>query len=134
MCPIDDYEPEVAQMNGASLRGKGGKRFVSYGKQMRDIGVDEMYGLLERSRDRIDHCDIVFPHTQQRRSWIEDSQRINVELPFYFVYPEYGNLVSGSIPGAMALAEREGRLTRGSRVAVLMAAAGLSLSLATFTY
>lgn len=134
MCPIDDYADEVATMNSASLHGKGGRRFVSYGKQMRDIGVDEMYSLLSRAKGRIEHCDIVFPHTQQRRSWNEDSQRIGLELPFYFVYPEYGNLVSGSIPGAMALAECEGRLTRGAQVGVLMAAAGLSLSLAIFQY
>lgn len=134
MCPMDDYADEVAIMNGASLRGKGGRRFISYGKQMRDVGIGEMYDLLSRAKGRIERCDIVFPHTQQQRSWSDDSRHSGLEIPFYFVYPEYGNLVSSSIPGAMALAEREGQLIRGAQVGVLMAAAGLSLSLATFQY
>jgi 3-oxoacyl-[acyl-carrier-protein] synthase III len=134
MCPIDDYADEVAVMNGTSLKGKGGKRFVSYGKQLREVGLEAMRGLLERSRDDITRTDIVFPHTQQRRSWVEDAQRMKVDMPFYFIYPEYGNIVSSSIPAAMALAEAEGRLTRGAEVGVLMAAAGMSLSLATFRY
>lgn len=134
MCPIDDYADEVAMMNGASLKGKGGKRFVSYGKQLRDAGVEAMLGLLERSKDDIARADIIFPHTQQRRSWVEDAQRMKVDMPYYFIYPEYGNLVSSSIPAAMALARDEGRLTRGVEVGVLMAAAGMSMSLATFRY
>ena len=45
-----------------------------------------------------------------------------------------GNLVSASMPAAMVLAEADGRLRRGDRVALVPASAGMVFGVGQFTY
>ena len=52
----------------------------------------------------------------------------------FYVYPDYGNLVSASVPAGMALAEQQGLLNRGDTVACWVGSAGMAFSLNCFTY
>ena len=52
----------------------------------------------------------------------------------YETHSRFGNTVSASLPLAMAVAEAEGRLVRGSRVLLLMGSAGVSTAVGSFTY
>lgn len=49
-------------------------------------------------------------------------------------HPRFGNTVSASLPLGLAVAESEGRLTRGMRVLLLMGSAGVTTGLGSFEY
>ena len=79
--------------------------------------------------------DVIFGHTVS----VPVSQAVLRLLKldadrFYEIFPEYGNVVSASLPLAMSLAQAEGRLKRGDRVLLVMGGAGLSTALSTFIY
>jgi 3-oxoacyl-[acyl-carrier-protein] synthase III len=46
----------------------------------------------------------------------------------------HGNTVSASVPLGMSLALAQGRLRRGDRVLVIVAASGITVGLATFMF
>ncbi len=50
------------------------------------------------------------------------------------VFPNYGNIVSASIPMGMDMALKEGRLKRGHNVVLCPASAGMVYSAVRFTY
>lgn len=53
---------------------------------------------------------------------------------FFETHARFGNTVSASLPLALAVAEKEGKLERDMRVLLLMGSAGVSTSVASFTY
>ena len=93
-----------------------------------------MKAIAEQHPFDLESADVVFPHSHAQRIWVDLAKGMKKEIPFFFAYPTHGNLVSGSVPGAMALAESQGKLKRGDRVTAWMCAAGLSFSMYTFDY
>jgi 3-oxoacyl-[acyl-carrier-protein] synthase III len=53
---------------------------------------------------------------------------------FYEIFPQYGNVVSASLPLAMSLAQADGKLERGDRVLLIMGGAGITTALSTFVF
>jgi len=53
---------------------------------------------------------------------------------YFDIFPTYGNVVSASLPLAISLAQREGRLKRGDRVLLVMGGGGLTTALSTFVF
>jgi len=79
--------------------------------------------------------DIVFGHSVG----VWTSQLVGKKLGLdpakhYEIFPEYGNTVSASLPLAMSLAIDAGTLSRGSRVLGVVGSAGVTTSLAKFTF
>ena len=57
------------------------------------------------------------------------------DMPNYrFIYPEFGNIASASLPVALAVAKEDGRLKRGYQVAFGGGAAGTQVYATTFLY
>lgn len=50
----------------------------------------------------------------------------------HHVYPDYGNLVSASVPTSLALAWQDGLVTRGQRLAGWVGSAGMSFAAYSF--
>lgn len=50
------------------------------------------------------------------------------------IHPRFGNVSSASIPLAISLALREGRLLRGERVLAIIGSAGVTIALVSFTF
>jgi 3-oxoacyl-[acyl-carrier-protein] synthase III len=134
MCPIDDWADNIKYLDDVSLHGQGGRIFVSYGKELTKAGTATVLSLMDECPVPLSSLDWVFPHTHSKRFWEDIAQARNTTLPFYFIFPKYGNLVSGSTPAAIALAMQAGALQRGQRVAGWIAAAGMSFGLHTFTF
>ncbi len=134
MCPIDDWADNIKYMGNASIEGKGGKKFISYGKQLAEKGLPSVIQLLKECPVPISDIDIVFPHTHSEIFWTNVAEMTESDLPYYFIFPETGNLVSGSTPAAMALAFERGHLKRGDRAMGWIAAAGMSFALHTFEF
>ncbi|RHX93794.1 hypothetical protein DLM76_12400 [Leptospira yasudae] len=79
--------------------------------------------------------DIIFTHSASD-AFAENLMRqvgMSTDL-FYQTHSTYGNTVSASLPLAISLAEKEGRLRKGSRVMMCVGSAGVTTAFATFTY
>jgi len=59
---------------------------------------------------------------------------INAADRIYTIHSQFGNVVSASVPLAMARAAEQGRLRHGDRVLVGVASAGVSTAWARFRY
>lgn len=79
--------------------------------------------------------DIIFGHSVSEPVSRAVLRRFKVDPGRYYeIFPEYGNVVSASLPLAMSLALEDGRLQRGQRVLLVMGGAGLTTALSTFVY
>jgi 3-oxoacyl-[acyl-carrier-protein] synthase III len=134
MLPLDDYPEPMTRMGSTTKAGRGGRRFVSYGRRLHQAGFATGMELLGKYRELKDDVKIVIPHSHSQRCWIDAADTLGLAIPFYFVYPRYGNLVTGSVPCALSLAIEEGRVERGDRVFAIVPAAGMSLASYTFRY
>jgi hypothetical protein len=52
----------------------------------------------------------------------------------HHMYPDYGNLVSASVPAGLAVAIADGLVRRGDRLAGGVGSAGMSFAAYTFRY
>jgi len=76
---------------------------------------------------------MVFPHAASEKLWRDMGRQVG-SPPTYYVYPEYGNIVSASIPAGIDLARKEGLITRGDRLVGWPASAGMSFAAYSFVY
>ena len=134
ICPLENFKEEETNMNGVSVAMNGKGVFTSYGRKMEPPGKKALIDILHSSVVPISEIDIIFPHSHAKKVWTDISKEEKLNLPLYFIFPETGNLVTGSIPGAMSLAAEENALKRGDLVAGWMAAAGMCFSMYTFNY
>jgi len=79
--------------------------------------------------------DVIFGHTVSVPVTDAALRRLDLDpRRFVEIFPDYGNVVSASLPLAMSLAMGDGRLHRGNRVLLMMAGAGLTTALSTFVF
>lgn len=134
MVPVNTEDGQTMNFNGISLAGKGALRFVSYGKKMQDNTINDLEEMMRENPIPVDELDLFIPHTNTLTAWHELEKRLDKKVPYMFMLPEYGNLVTNSMPAALATAEKEGRLERGHKVGALMTAAGMSYTCFNFAY
>lgn len=136
LIPLYDDDPQTMHMNHVSMAGRGKNRFVSYGREIQERSLSEIAKLMRENDLPADEVDLFIPHTQNMAWWrvIEKKLALEKPIPFFFLMPDYGNLVNNSIPSGIAMAIEQGRLKRGDKVSALMTAAGMSFTLYNFTY
>ena len=83
---------------------------------------------------RYDH-DIVIGHAVSMAVSSAVASQLEIDGTRVFeTHNRFGNTVSASLPLALSVAEREGRLQRGMRVLLLMGSAGVSTAVCSFVY
>ncbi len=128
---ITDYEKE---MFGLKTQDARLNRFVSYSLELHKAGYHTLKGMILDSINEQGLAEIVFPHTHSINVWNKFASSSKIEVPYYHIFPEYGNLITGSFPSAIYLAKKEGKLKRGMKAGAWMAAAGMSLSITSFEF
>jgi len=110
--------------------------FVSYGKELFDAAHRYLGPLIKELVGDLNDPDIYFPHAASDNAYLAGSKVHNLptEKMFAEVFPKYGNLVSASIPVAMDMALKAGRLQRGSKVVLCPASAGMVYGAVQFVY
>jgi 3-oxoacyl-[acyl-carrier-protein] synthase III len=79
--------------------------------------------------------DVAFGHAASDAASLLVCRQIGIPVErLCLTHAEYGNTVSASVPLAMSLARRDGRLRRGMRVLVVVGSAGISVGLAGFVF
>lgn len=85
---------------------------------------------LTDSRLSLDEIDLIVPH-QTSLSGMRVLEKLGIpEHKIVNILADYGNCVAASIPLALSIAEKEGRIQRGDRVLLIGTAAGLSIGAA----
>lgn len=115
--------------------GKNGEFcFTSFGKALHDEGLSTLMKLFQDSHIDVDHVDFMFSHASSSRVWKKAAENVGFGDKYIDIFPMTGNIVSASVPTAMAMAVETGRLKRGHRVLGLVASAGMSFAVFHFNY
>lgn len=132
--PLDGYDNFVEPSK--RLGRNGLHNFVSYGRELFDAARKYLAPLVKELVQDLNDPDIYFPHAASDAAYLAASKdhSLPVEKMFAEVFPNYGNLVSASIPVGMDMALKSGRLKRGSKVVFCPASAGMVYSAVQFVY
>ena len=99
--------------------------FYSYSRELFSEGMQELIRLVGRLEIDPQETKIIFPHAASKRAWAMGTDILGIKHLMYFIYPQYGNLVSASVLAGIALALKDGSLSRGDRI---LALAGMPFS------
>jgi 3-oxoacyl-[acyl-carrier-protein] synthase III len=132
--PLDGWDNFVEPSK--RLGRNGLHNFVSYGRELFDAARKYLAPLVKELVPDLDSPDIYFPHAASDAAYLAASKdhSLPVEKMFAEVFPNYGNLVSASIPVGMDMALKSGKLQRGHNVVFCPASAGMVYSAVQFIY
>ena len=119
--------------DGDERSGKNGiGNFCSYGNIMHERGAPEIVDIYQKLQNKSAHQ--IFPHASSKSAWEKCAVTCGVADKMFYVYPEYGNLVSASVPTGIYLAEKEGLISKGDSLTGWVGSAGMSFCSFNFTY
>jgi len=130
--PVSGYESFCRPGDGVGKLGID--QFTAFGSQLHEHLDRELPKVLKSTGINIDDVDIVFVHTSSKTEWQRYGEGSGIGEKIYHAYGEVGNVVSASIPAAMALGKTERRLRRSDRVLCWMGSAGMSFSTNNFIF
>ncbi len=102
-------------------------KFVSYGKELFQAGTNSLGELIRATVKDVDRNLWYFPHAPSKKIYEVDMPKYGVpaEKVYLKVFPQFGNLVSASVPVGLCLAQAEGVLKSGDPIALIPVSAGL---------
>jgi acyl-CoA:acyl-CoA alkyltransferase len=113
----------------------GCHRLTSFGQEMSAIGITRIVQFVRDTYSEPYRFDNWFPHAASAKACRVAARRLGLEdKAYYHGFPRFGNLVSASIPAAMALAIEEKKLQRGHRILLCPVSAGMSFALVEGEY
>lgn len=121
---LDGYEGFCDPTDKLAKNGVG--QFTSYGAAMHNHGAPESLKVLDRLGVDTDAIAALFTHASSKRFWQGLADESGLGDKIYHVYQETGNLVSASIPAAIASAVEVGRLRVGDTAVGWVGSAGMS--------
>ncbi len=112
----------------------GPYRFTAFGSELSAHGTPEAIEVFRRLTINHDSIQKIFPHASSKRDWDKGADILGVRELVFHVYPDYGNIVSASVPAGIALAREQGEIQRGDRLVAWVASAGMSFSVCSFIF
>lgn len=111
-------------------------KFVSYGKELFQAGTASIGELIRTTIKDVGRNVWYFPHAPSKKIYEEDMPKYGVpaEKVYLKVYPQFGNLVSASVPVGLSLAQAEGVLQPGDPIALIPVSAGLVAAVVQLTF
>ncbi|HXH07634.1 MAG TPA: 3-oxoacyl-[acyl-carrier-protein] synthase III C-terminal domain-containing protein [Vicinamibacterales bacterium] len=119
---------------GARLARNGPDRFTSFASELFAHAVPEAVNLLRQLPVDWKRVARIFPHASSKHDWDHGASLVGVRDLLFHIYPDYGNVVSASVPAAIALARDQGEIQRGDRLVWWIASAGMSFSVCSFVF
>lgn len=111
----------------------GVNAFTSFGTELFEAFSQEAPEVFRRLRCPFDEIRMVFPHAVSKKLYEDAGKEVGAP-PIYYIYPQYGNLVSASVPAGIDLARQEGLIKRGDRLVGWLGSAGMSFAAYSFIY
>lgn len=133
LCTVAPPWHRRGQISGrVAMDGPG--MFTSWASDLTRNGIPLVIETFKKSGIDPADVDILFTHAHSKTDWGRITDEIGLSNKHFEIHGRTGNLVSASIPAAMALALDEGVLQRGQIVAILCASAGMTFSAASFQF
>lgn len=132
--PLDGYSDFCDKPAQVGLNGPN--RFMSFGSKLFQKAVPEVMQLIRKNVLDVSKVDVWFPHVAASVPYRRIAERLGISADRLYVnsFPEYGNLISASIPAAMHRAASDGALNRGDSVVLCPASAGMAVGVVQFVY
>jgi 3-oxoacyl-[acyl-carrier-protein] synthase III len=130
--PLQGYQQHVTKADRIGLRGPF--TFTSFGFQMIPEAEREIASLIKALGEDVVSCKRIFPHTASVKAYAGPAERLGIARLMFYIYPEYGNVVSASVPAGIAIADKRGEISRRDRLGVVVASAGMSFTVCMFEY
>ncbi|MFI7612718.1 3-oxoacyl-[acyl-carrier-protein] synthase III C-terminal domain-containing protein [Nonomuraea terrae] len=131
--PMADYA-DFCVTPSEKIAKNGVQRFTSYGFDLHEAGRDEVLEVFKRLDAPKDEAVAVFTHASSKRWWQDMADHVGLGERIHHVFQDTGNIVSASVPAAIASAVGGGRLRRGDRAIGWVGSAGMSFSAFSFVY
>ncbi|MFK7967498.1 MAG: 3-oxoacyl-ACP synthase III family protein [Burkholderiaceae bacterium] len=122
------------QMGELDAQGKRPGVFACHTDSLYSSGWRQVARLIESEKAALQNAAVFLPHANSYRPYVELGQKLAPDTPIVSVYPEWGNLVTSSIPAAICQAQEQGQLQRGDDLFIAVPASGLSIGLASLTF
>lgn len=124
--PLDAYAGYCEDQ--PRLGRNGPNHFHSFASEMFRVGKPHALDIFNRLSVPRDEIKAILPHAASMQAWWEMGCKLGVQDKIRFIYPDYGNLVSASVPVALAQAREEGAVQDGEWVAGWVGSAGMSFA------
>jgi 3-oxoacyl-[acyl-carrier-protein] synthase III len=123
-------------MTGPSSELQDTTKFYSQSTKLMTLAIEEIADLFRSDPVfRKQEYDITLGHEASEKATAAVIRILRLPPERHFaIHREYGNAVAASVPLAMSLAQDQGRLHRGDRVLIVVAASGITVGMASFTY
>jgi 3-oxoacyl-[acyl-carrier-protein] synthase III len=134
LCTIPSYRAGLFSKPSEKIGRNGTYQFTSYGGELHEHASLYLVDLMRDLLAEVGDVRRVFVHTSSFREWDKYARALSIQDKIHHLYPEYGNLVSASVPAGLATALADGSLTRGDRIAGWVGSAGMSFCAYSFVY
>ncbi len=120
------------EISGERIGRNGAGHFTSFGSELSAHGTTAAIDVFRRLTVAQDSIRKIFPHASSKRDWDNGADLLGVKDLLFHIYPDYGNIVSASVPAGIALAKERGAIRPGDRLVAWVGSAGMSFSACTF--
>lgn len=134
LCTVPTAGYRLFSADAPRIGKNGVNRFTSFGRDLHANGRTPAVAAMREILAQHDDVRSIFTHTSSFKEWDSFGRDLGVHDKIYSLYPEYGNIVSASVPAGIALAVGEGLVKRGDRLAGWVGSAGMSFSAYSFRY
>jgi 3-oxoacyl-[acyl-carrier-protein] synthase III len=134
LCTVPSHAPGRFSPPSDKVGKNGPFQFTSYGQQLHEHAFAPAVELMRELLAEVKSVERIFVHASSFREWDKFAREVGVEDKVHHLYPEYGNLVSASIPAGLATAIEGGLVRRGDRLAGWVGSAGMSFCAYDFCY
>ena len=119
-------------ISGGKIGRNGPYRFTSFGSELSAHGMSLAIDVFRQLAIDKSAIQKIFPHASSKRDWNNGADILGVKELMFHIYPDYGNVVSASVPAGIALAREKGEIRRGDRLVAWVGSAGMSFSVCSF--
>ncbi|WP_280205215.1 3-oxoacyl-[acyl-carrier-protein] synthase III C-terminal domain-containing protein [Nocardia farcinica] len=127
---LDGYDGYCDPSDKLAANGVG--FFTSYGFEMHEQGAADAHAVFERLDPPVDEVAALFTHASSQRYWQGMADKAGLGHAIHHVFERTGNVVSASVPAAIASALELGVLAPGERAVGWVGSAGMSFAAFSF--
>ncbi|MGX1808173.1 3-oxoacyl-[acyl-carrier-protein] synthase III C-terminal domain-containing protein [Nocardia sp. NPDC055321] len=128
---LEGYEGFCDPSDKLAANGVG--FFTSYGFEMHEH-ADDGFEVFERLDPPVDEVKALFTHASSKRYWQGMADKVGLGSAIHHVFDRTGNVVSASVPAAIASALEQGLVRPGDRAVGWVGSAGMSFGAFTFVF
>lgn len=131
--PLPGYEKRSQSSPYIGHNGIGA--FTAYGSRVFQEAQPHMINVLRKLEPHFGDVKMIFAHTGgDVNSYEKWAEAAGIGGKVRYLYPEFGNIGSASIPASIAYHIDNGQLQRGDKVGAWIGSSGMSFSSYVFTY